>query len=139
MKCLKCEYKRNIKGKDVWVDYSKETGIDGCKITYTEYTCPKCKTIFKEFEDDEAINRAICEFLCGVEMLNRQCARFVRVKIFNESEHVFAKRIGAHPIYYSEVELLKRPMSKEMSDSIKDELMMKYAFEELGKWKIEFK
>lgn len=125
MKCARCDSKKPIKAVKINFDYSEKSGIRGCLISASKYTCKKCGNQVVGLGSNEEVNQAIAEVLIGAEMLTRQMIKFIRVQYFDESPFQFAKRMSVNPSVYSEIENYKRPMSQLVSDLVQEQLVKK--------------
>lgn len=117
MECLKCNKKlRATKHK---YDYSAHCGIQGVYLTKAKvYKCKACDESYYNLGLIDDINQEIANVLLTLNCLTRQHVSYIRKHIFNENYFQFGARLGAHPLYLKDIELLKRPLPIELSKQI---------------------
>lgn len=128
MKCLKCDYDKKLKPKNINYDYSFKSGITGCSISAKEYKCPQCKEVFHDLGEDREIKRAIADVIAGAnpEQITRQMLLYIRRQLLEESTFNFAKRIGMNPSVYEQYEKHKKPMTIDLAMAVQEEIFNFY-------------
>jgi hypothetical protein len=124
VKCPKCDHPKKLRAKLVDFDYSITCGIPGTVLVgVKQYACPKCRTVFQDLGDADAITDAITDILLAQQWLNRSAVKFIRTHLFQENYFEFSKRVGVGGQLWRDVENSKRPLTRELSQRVQDEVI----------------